>query len=301
MRNPEDDVIDAIGALIDEQMDRPYRERSGYDNNINQDECSQCGAPWHGLTQNGCPGVTGKSGSPVTTADRRQGDVFATAGGDVDTRADRRDTDGIQLNGQPMPPLRGGYARVQSAWVTRGAPGTVTAQGGAGGSGGRWSFNDDAASLGIEYLREPELPPVPAAPVRSEIQWARSVIVPQHRLSATYEPSERGPIPTARIETAEMHLRCVAEHDQSWTTARLFIECQGHGAVIIKRPVAYALLDGERRLPFALVSRDNVDHFPNMPVTVEIYFHPEHKMLALITLAPGVRFWMGFRGLQPNE
>lgn len=40
------DIIDAIDALVDEQLEQ---ERSGYDHNINQTECPHCGREWHGL------------------------------------------------------------------------------------------------------------------------------------------------------------------------------------------------------------------------------------------------------------
>lgn len=60
MRNPEADVVDAIAALVDEQLEQ---ERSGYDHNINQDTCPQCGGPWHGLVRGTCPGATGIRGS----------------------------------------------------------------------------------------------------------------------------------------------------------------------------------------------------------------------------------------------
>lgn len=63
MRNPEADVVDAIAALVDEQLERPYGERSGYDNNINQDSCPKCGGPWHGLVRGSCPGATGIRGT----------------------------------------------------------------------------------------------------------------------------------------------------------------------------------------------------------------------------------------------
>lgn len=40
------DIIDAIDALVDEQLEQ---ERSGYDHNINQAQCPHCGREWHGL------------------------------------------------------------------------------------------------------------------------------------------------------------------------------------------------------------------------------------------------------------
>ncbi|SHU54488.1 hypothetical protein [Mycobacteroides abscessus] len=40
------DIIDAIDALVDEQLEQ---ERSGYDHNINQVNCPHCGRDWHGL------------------------------------------------------------------------------------------------------------------------------------------------------------------------------------------------------------------------------------------------------------
>lgn len=45
---PVTDIIDAIDALVDEQM-AGYRDRSGYDHNVNQDRCWHCGEDWHGL------------------------------------------------------------------------------------------------------------------------------------------------------------------------------------------------------------------------------------------------------------
>lgn len=75
MRNPEADVVDAIAALVDEQLEQ---ESSGYDHNINQDTCPRCGDGWHGLATNGCPGATGLKASPVTETDRRPGDVYAS-------------------------------------------------------------------------------------------------------------------------------------------------------------------------------------------------------------------------------
>lgn len=53
--NPEDAVLDEIDRLVDESLAKPYSERSGYDNDINQPGC-RCGADWHGLPQGGCPG-----------------------------------------------------------------------------------------------------------------------------------------------------------------------------------------------------------------------------------------------------
>lgn len=75
MRNPEADVVDAIAALVDEQLEQ---ESSGYDHNINQDTCPKCGNGWHGLATNGCPGATGLKASPATDTDRRPGDVYAS-------------------------------------------------------------------------------------------------------------------------------------------------------------------------------------------------------------------------------
>ncbi|SLJ40364.1 Uncharacterised protein [Mycobacteroides abscessus subsp. abscessus] len=75
MRNPEADVVDAIAALVDEQLEQ---ESSGYDHNINQDTCPRCGNGWHGLATSGCPGATGLKASPVTDTDRRPGDVYAS-------------------------------------------------------------------------------------------------------------------------------------------------------------------------------------------------------------------------------
>jgi hypothetical protein len=57
-RNPEQDVIDAIGDLVDEQLSG-YSQRSGYDYNVNQDKCAVCGREWHGLALGGCPGPYG--------------------------------------------------------------------------------------------------------------------------------------------------------------------------------------------------------------------------------------------------
>ena len=52
MSNREQSVIDAIDALVNEQL---TQEASGYDHNINQPEC-RCGRPWHGLPRDTCPG-----------------------------------------------------------------------------------------------------------------------------------------------------------------------------------------------------------------------------------------------------
>lgn len=43
--NPEDAVLDAIDALVDEQL---AQERSGYDHNVGQQRCPLCGGDWHG-------------------------------------------------------------------------------------------------------------------------------------------------------------------------------------------------------------------------------------------------------------
>jgi hypothetical protein len=75
VRNPEADVVDAIAALVDDQLEQ---ESSGYDHNINQDTCPKCGNGWHGLAANGCPGATGLKASPVDDTDRRPGDVYAS-------------------------------------------------------------------------------------------------------------------------------------------------------------------------------------------------------------------------------
>lgn len=53
--NPEQSVIDEIDRLVDESLAKPWCERSGYDNDINQPEC-RCGTDWHGLPKGGCPG-----------------------------------------------------------------------------------------------------------------------------------------------------------------------------------------------------------------------------------------------------
>lgn len=42
------DIIDEIGALVDEQLSR-YDERSGYDYNVGIDKCPHCDGEWHGL------------------------------------------------------------------------------------------------------------------------------------------------------------------------------------------------------------------------------------------------------------
>lgn len=52
--NPEAAVLDAIDALVDEQL---QHEASGYDHNVNQPRC-RCGLSWHGLPDPGrCPGA----------------------------------------------------------------------------------------------------------------------------------------------------------------------------------------------------------------------------------------------------
>ncbi|QOH59847.1 hypothetical protein [Rhodococcus rhodochrous] len=42
------DIVDAIDALVDEQLER-YDTRSGYDYNVGVDKCWHCGEDWHGL------------------------------------------------------------------------------------------------------------------------------------------------------------------------------------------------------------------------------------------------------------
>ncbi|QDF19394.1 hypothetical protein [Mycolicibacterium fortuitum] len=72
-RNPEQDVIDAIDALVDDQLaggprddySKPYTER-----------CPQCGGSWHGLKRGDCPGATGIEGNPEEGA-KRDTDVWA--------------------------------------------------------------------------------------------------------------------------------------------------------------------------------------------------------------------------------
>ncbi|QBP29753.1 hypothetical protein SEA_TYPHA_98 [Mycobacterium phage Typha] len=72
-RNPEQSVIDAIDALVNESLEagprddynKPYAER-----------CPQCDGPWHGLKRGDCPGATGIEGRPDEDA-KREGDVFA--------------------------------------------------------------------------------------------------------------------------------------------------------------------------------------------------------------------------------
>lgn len=52
MSNREQPVLDAIDALVNEQL---TQEASGYDNNLNQPTC-RCGLDWHGLPNRRCPG-----------------------------------------------------------------------------------------------------------------------------------------------------------------------------------------------------------------------------------------------------
>lgn len=53
--NPERDVIDAIDALVDEQL---AQEASGYDHNLNQPKCELCRGEWHGIPSTmRCPGA----------------------------------------------------------------------------------------------------------------------------------------------------------------------------------------------------------------------------------------------------
>lgn len=68
-RNPEQDVIDAIDALVDEQM-------SAGQHASRPDPCPLCGGNWHGLRRGACPGVTDTEGNPEQDA-RRDSDVFA--------------------------------------------------------------------------------------------------------------------------------------------------------------------------------------------------------------------------------
>ncbi|QMU22054.1 hypothetical protein [Gordonia rubripertincta] len=53
--NPETAVLDAIDALVDEQL---QQEASGWDHDINQPDCPRvdCPAEWHGLPHGRCPG-----------------------------------------------------------------------------------------------------------------------------------------------------------------------------------------------------------------------------------------------------
>lgn len=43
------DIVNRIDELVDASLARPMSERSGYDNNVNQDTCWHCGRSWHGL------------------------------------------------------------------------------------------------------------------------------------------------------------------------------------------------------------------------------------------------------------
>lgn len=45
--NAIESVVDAIDALVDDQMAN-YDNRSGYDHNVNQAVCALCGGAWHG-------------------------------------------------------------------------------------------------------------------------------------------------------------------------------------------------------------------------------------------------------------
>ena len=77
--NPEQSVIDAITELVDESLAKPWDRISGYDNDINQDECPHagCDRDWHGLPEGWCPG------SPIEGPMRgpnRVGDVGVIAG-----------------------------------------------------------------------------------------------------------------------------------------------------------------------------------------------------------------------------
>lgn len=56
--NPESSVIDEIDRLVEESLARPYAERSGYDNAVNQPRCPHwdCVRQWHGLPVGRCPG-----------------------------------------------------------------------------------------------------------------------------------------------------------------------------------------------------------------------------------------------------
>mgnify|MGYP006876022186 CR=1 FL=1 len=55
-RNPETDVLDAIGELVDEQM-AAGEPLTGYDYGDPTFPRCRCGWGWHGLPQNGCPGT----------------------------------------------------------------------------------------------------------------------------------------------------------------------------------------------------------------------------------------------------
>jgi len=74
-RNPEQNVIDAIGELVDEQLSG-YSQRSGYDHNVNQDKCAVCGREWHGLALGGCPGPYGTGEQKVAYRNTPVGDGF---------------------------------------------------------------------------------------------------------------------------------------------------------------------------------------------------------------------------------
>ncbi|UCZ88648.1 hypothetical protein [Gordonia sp. WA4-43] len=67
--NPETAVLDAIDALVDEQL---QQEASGWDHNINQPHCPHagCQARWHGLPHARCPGsaVQGPLKPPIWPA-----------------------------------------------------------------------------------------------------------------------------------------------------------------------------------------------------------------------------------------
>lgn len=62
-RKPEDDVLDAIGALVDRQI-----AHSEFTDDAHQPYCA-CGREWHGLPERGCPGtpVVGPGRSLVGT------------------------------------------------------------------------------------------------------------------------------------------------------------------------------------------------------------------------------------------
>ena len=49
------DIIDRIDALVDEQLAN-YENRSGYDHDVNQEQCGHCWRDWHGLAAGQCPG-----------------------------------------------------------------------------------------------------------------------------------------------------------------------------------------------------------------------------------------------------
>lgn len=107
MTSRESAVIDAIDALVDEQL---QQEKSGYDHNINQTHCSLCRSQWHGLAADGCPGAFASDGEreswQARYLDRRRDLSGSLFGGLVRTVESPWDLPPDPLTPQREPPRR---------------------------------------------------------------------------------------------------------------------------------------------------------------------------------------------------